>query len=135
MFKLWPRDAPLWRQSTITMAVRWSRCGPGRPKGGRFWLKAPGGAVTRPANGKPLTTSAHKHGLMYATRLEPILALITAMQEDQPMQVGFYVISQSMEVVFFGKVQLTDAETAQFSQCFMEWSDALDRRLREPPKN
>ena len=99
-----------------------------------LWLKAPGSPATTPAEGKVLRAVTHKHALMYGARLPPVLALIEAMQEGKPIQVGFRVSADDMDHVFFGKVEMTDAETAQFTQCYSEWIGALNERLKDRVK-
>ena len=96
-----------------------------------LWLKAPGEVATHPVDDKFRRTTTHKHSLMYATSLAPVMALVTAFEEGKPVQVGFRVSSKDMEHVFFGKIAMTEAERAQFEQCYMEWTDGLLKKLKE----
>jgi hypothetical protein len=94
-----------------------------------LWLRAPGSTATKPTRGKPLKAASQKHALMYGTELEPVLDLIAAMKDGKPIQVGFHTTSEDMERVFFGKIEMKEAESAQFAECFTAWSDALMKRL------
>lgn len=106
----------------------------GRPDGGKkvpismLWLRAPGSTATTPNAGKVLQASGQEHVLMYGTDLSPVLALVAAMHDRQPIQVGFSVIQNDMDEVFFGRIEMKEGDSQQFAQCFSEWSDAILKR-------
>lgn len=99
-----------------------------------LWFKAPNSPTTKPTRGQPLKTQTHKHALMYATSLDSVLPLVSAMHEGKPIQVGFMVTAEKMEKIYFGKIQIGASENAQFTQCFDEWSHALMKPEDEAPK-
>lgn len=94
-----------------------------------FWLKTAGSGATVPIGGGVQPAQSHKHALMYVTALEPMLDLVRAVHQRQPIQVGFKPKNQDIDVAFFGPVQMSDGEREQFFECFAEWSGAVQRRL------
>jgi Ni,Fe-hydrogenase III small subunit len=99
-----------------------------------LWLRVPGSKATVPAGGKVLPAMSHKQALMYTTTIEPVLALIGAVHDRVPVQIGFHVTSTDVEAIYFGRIQMEKADLQQFAQCYTEWSDAMMKRLGKPPR-
>lgn len=89
------------------------------------WLKAAGHAATSPIDGKYTQSTTPKQALLYGATADSVLGLVDAIEQDAVVQVGVTVAAKDMEHIYFGKVELSAAERAQFASCFAEWSDAV----------
>lgn len=99
-----------------------------------IWMKAPNGKPTRPVTGKPIQAESDKSNLMYATGASSMLPLVEAVREGHPIQVGFHIPADGLDRVFFGRVEMTQGESAQFADCMQQWLAATKTFLEAKPR-
>jgi hypothetical protein len=92
-----------------------------RPKPDALWLRASGSKAIQPTDGKYLPAEDPPEAVMYGTSdFREVLALLGAITDEQPVQVGFKFPDEPVERVYYGPAKLGDAETTQLHNCFGE---------------
>lgn len=124
------------RASTITGAKLLSQnVGPGSVKVLKtemVWVKAQGAEATTVATGQSIRQSDDPGYIMYLTPIKPLLAMVDAIQNGTPIQIGMRASSQKFDVVLFGKVSMQDDEKAALANCITEWATYVSERYADP---
>lgn len=89
------------------------------------WLKAQGAPRTTLRSGTTIGNGEDPLYILYATGLQPLVALLRSISEKQPIQIGVRVAGRQFDQVLFGVVNLSDAQSAQLGQCVSEWTDSV----------
>jgi hypothetical protein len=126
------------RASTITGAkVLGGDIGPGSIKVLKtemVWIKAQGAEATTVSTGQNIRQSDDPGYIMYLTPMKPLLAMVDAIQDGTPIQIGMRASSQKFDAVLFGKVSMQDDEKAALANCIIEWAAYVAERYAEPKK-
>jgi hypothetical protein len=120
------------RASTITGAkVLSGNIGPGSVKVQKtevVWVKAQGSEATTISTGQSIRKSEDPGYIMYPTPIKPLLALVDAIQDGAPIQIGMRAFSQKSDAVLFGKVSMSDDDKAALANCITEWVAYVSER-------
>lgn len=97
----------------------------------RFWIKAPNSPATNVLAGTAVTDSEDPGYKLYSSDFSSTWGIIKAIQERRPIQIGFMVKGRNVEQILFGEVSMTESQLAQLDQCLGEWSERINRKLKE----
>jgi hypothetical protein len=98
------------------------------------WAKAQGAAATTVAPGQGIRKSDDPGYITYLTPLKPLLALVDAIHDATPIQIGLKSSAKAFDVVLFGKVDMPDDDKAALANCMREWAAHLSERYSDPSK-
>lgn len=90
-----------------------------------IWYRAPGKPATRPLGEKAFIRPETKGAKLYVTDRESVFALFDAILDSKPIQVGVSFTNGSQDRIYYGKVNLSEADATQLIECLSEMADAL----------
>lgn len=93
------------------------------------WVKAPGAAATTVMEGQKIAHSDDPGFIMYAADIRALAAVLTAVQESKPIQIGMRTAGSKFDVILAGVVQLSEAQQLQLAQCTVEWAEHVKRKV------
>jgi hypothetical protein len=96
------------------------------------WAKAQGADATTIVPGQSIGKSDDPGYIMYLTPIKPLMALVDAIYEGTPVQMGMRTSAQKFDVVLFGKVAMPDEDKAALSNCITEWVAYVSERYADP---
>lgn len=96
-----------------------------------FWIKAQGKDPTSPLGGKVLPAET-KGYLLYGAPLESITSLFEAVWEKAPITVGVRIKGESIDRIYVGPPQLSEADDQQGHECMGQLVTQMQKALDAP---
>lgn len=93
------------------------------------WIKSSGATATTLIPGQTVRASDDPGYIMYLTPLDPLLAVISAIFDKAPVQVGFKSTTPDFDVVLFGAIEMAEADRQALSSCMNELTNYLKKGL------
>lgn len=91
-----------------------------------FWAKAQGEVATTVVEGQALKASDDPGYFVYLTPTLPLLAMVQAVLDGTPVQIGVNSAEVKYEMVMFGTVLMSDDHKTALRDCMGEWAKFLD---------
>ncbi len=89
------------------------------------WLKAQGAEATMLSPGQKVLPSDDPGYITYLTPLPALVAVLSAVFEETPIQIGMKASDGKFDIVLFGKVVMSDEDKAALAACLREWKSNL----------
>ena len=83
----------------------------------RIWVRGKGGDATQQKRSSQAITSETPGALLYVSELEPAMDFLRSAIADETVQVGFKVLGEDVERIFYGRVQTAKSGREQFAAC------------------
>jgi hypothetical protein len=100
-----------------------------------FWFRKPDGLTTVPHNGQYLESPETERAILYRTSVDSAFGILDAVLERQDVQIGFRLVDDPYDRIFFGVVTLTPPEMMQLAQCLGDWAGSmLEQMETDKPK-
>lgn len=90
-----------------------------------FWFRKPSGLTTVPHNGQYLESPETEQAILYTTSVDSAFGILDAVLERQDVQIGFRLVDDPYDKIFFGVVTLTPPEMMQLAQCLGDWAGSM----------
>jgi len=101
-----------------------------------FWFRKPDGLTTVPHNGQYLESPETERAILYTTSVDSAFGILDAVLERQDIQIGFRLVDDPYDRIFFGVVTLTPPEMMQLAQCLGDWAGSmLEQMETKKPKS
>lgn len=92
-----------------------------------IWFRAPGKPATQPLGDKAFVSPETKGAKLYVTAPASVFALFDAILDSKPIQVGVSFKNGSQDRIYYGKVNLSEADATQLKECLSEMADSLPK--------
>jgi hypothetical protein len=101
-----------------------------------FWFRKPDGLTTVPHNGQYFESPETERAILYPTSVDSAFGILDAVLARQDVQIGFRLVDDPYDRIFFGVVALPPPEMMQLAQCLGDWSGSmLEQMETQKPKS
>jgi len=90
-----------------------------------FWFRKPDGLTTVPNKGEYLESPETERAILYPTSVDSAFGILDAVLEGQSVQIGFRLVDDPYDRIYFGVVEITDQEMMQLAQCLADWARSM----------
>ena len=128
-FNLYATGMSLLKGGAVQVSMRQGKAGPpvNRPIQS-FWFMAPDRKPTTPMGGKFVAAETPGY-LLYGVPVDALVGLFGAVMESSTLTVGVRIKGESIDRIYAGAVNASDADKQQSHQCM----DQLLKRMRADP--
>lgn len=90
-----------------------------------FWFRKPDGLTTVPQNGQYLESPETERAILYPTSVDSAFGILDAVLKQQDVQIGFRLVDDPYDRIFFDVVELARPEMMQLAQCLKDWAGSM----------
>jgi hypothetical protein len=91
------------------------------------WIKASGKQATQSRDGKVQTSQDTPEAIFYGTDIRPVLDLLSAVGDGQPIQIGLRFPGAGIDRIYQGVVQMTPEDSSSVGRCMNELLQSIQR--------